>query len=100
MGVASLNPSYHRKIRSCVVVGWALFDKLRAKRAHPAPLRPTAASSIEARDYAASVARQQRDVREEQIAGNADDDKVDQEHDAPSEIMANNLAFIADELRR
>jgi hypothetical protein len=67
---------------------------------HVVRSRPTAASSIVARDYAASAARQHGDVREEQIAGSADDDEVEQEHDAPSEIMANNLAFIADELRR
>src|SRR6202035_5688764 len=45
-----------------------------------------------------SSLRQYRDAGEEQVASHPDQHEIDQEHDGPAEIVANDLAFVADEL--
>src|SRR5262249_3800862 len=41
---------------------------------------------------------QHRDAREEEVTRYPDQDEIDQQHDRPAEIVANDLAFVADEL--
>jgi len=44
--------------------------------------------------------RQRRDAREEEVTGYPDQDEIGQQDQRPAEIVANDFAFIADELAR
>jgi hypothetical protein len=41
-----------------------------------------------------SSLRQHRDAGEEQVASHPDQHEIDQEHDGPAEIVANDFAFV------